>query len=193
MFTAALIGCGSGAKAPQSTDSESDSAGIHNVSYYINIEASPGTERAVGRAFDAWEASGFVTFLYAGRTKAGIRRDGRNTVSFLLTWPEDIPFGHIAYTALWYDRHGRIIEADIICNMRIANFTTYETLKPDACFVEEVLAHEIGHMLGLGHSENTDSIMHPLFQADADPRSLLIDPDSFLVLEKLMGDSFVLK
>ena len=184
MFTVILIGCGSGTKAPQSSDA---------VSYYLNSEASPGTERAVQRAFDAWEASGLVKFHYAGRTKAGIRKDGKNTVSFLLTWPEDIPFGHIAYTALWYDKQGRIIEADIICNMRIGNFTTYETLKPDACFVEEVLAHEIGHLLGLGHSEDPCSIMHPLFQADADPRPVLVGPDSFIVLEKLIGDSFILK
>ena len=176
LSAAVLIGCGSGTGAPQ-------------VSYFINVEASAGTERAVRRAFDAWEASELVAFQYAGRARAGIRRDGRNTVSFLLTWPEDVPFGHIAYTAFWYDRDGRIKEADIICNMRLANFTTYETRQPDSCFVEEVVAHETGHMLGLGHSDDPHSIMHPLIGAGAEPRPVLVDADALSALERFRAEN----
>ncbi len=142
------------------------------VGYYLNRAATESTARAVAIAFDAWEEfAGAGPFRYAGRGTAGIRRDGRNTVSFLLNWPEDIPFGHVAYTAVWYDRHGRIVEADIICNMRLVNFTTYETMTPDACFVEEVVAHEIGHMLGYEHSEDPEAVMYPIFRA-GEKRSL---------------------
>lgn len=189
LFTAALIGCGSGRETAQGADVDSGRAGMRDISYFINFEASEGTERAIRRAFDAWEVSGLVTFSYAGRARAGIYKDGKNTVSFLLTWPKDIPFKHIAYTVFWHGRQGEIAEADIIFNMRLANFTTYESRRPEAFFVEEVAAHEIGHMLGLGHSDDPDSIMHPLFHAGTDPRPELVDPDSLSMLKKIRETS----
>jgi hypothetical protein len=139
--------------------------GNGDIPYYLNRAASEASARAVERGFSAWEEAGAGPFRYAGRNAAGIQRDGKNTVSFLLEWPEEIPFGHVAYTAVWYGRSGRIVEADIICNMRLVNFTTYETMAPDSCFVEEVVAHEIGHLLGYEHSDDPHSVMYPLFQA----------------------------
>ena len=83
----------------------------------------------------------------------------KNTVSFLVKWPDDIPGDKIAWCQNWYDRFGNIIESDIIFNMRITRFTTLETNSVGAYYIEGVLAHEIGHMIGLGHINIDTSVM----------------------------------
>ena len=77
-------------------------------------------------------------------------------------WPPEVPMGKIAYCKSWYSRDGDIIESDIIFNMSIAKFTTLSTNKPDSYYIEGVLAHEIGHMIGLPHIDTEKSLMKPL-------------------------------
>jgi len=48
---------------------------------------------------------------------------------------------------------------DIIFNMQITRFTTLKTNTPGFYYIEGVLTHEIGHMIGLGHIESDTSIM----------------------------------
>jgi hypothetical protein len=130
----------------------------YRVQYYLNREATPLTERAVKRGFRRWAEATDFDFVYAGRHTAGLRRDGKNTVSFLLRWPEEIP-PKTAYCRNWRNRRGDIVESDIIFNMTIARFTTLETRTPEAYYIEGVLAHEIGHMLGLSHIEAPGCLM----------------------------------
>jgi predicted Zn-dependent protease len=51
------------------------------------------------------------------------------------------------------------VEADIIFNNQIARFTTIPTNLPDSYYLEGVLSHEIGHMIGLDHIDSPTSIM----------------------------------
>jgi len=132
------------------------------VLYYLNREANALTEQAVRKTFDRWSAVTHFEFIYAGRHRAGLRKDGKNTVSFLIAWPKKVPAGLVGYCMNWYDRRGNIIESDIIFNMSLAKFTTLETNTPDSYYIEGVLAHEIGHMLGLGHIDSGESLMKPL-------------------------------
>lgn len=135
------------------------------VEYYLNREATNLTETAVRETFARWSTSTHFSFVYGGRNGAGLRRDGKNTVSFLIKWPAEIPMGKIAYCCNWYDRKGNIVESDIILNMAIARFTTLHTNKPDSYYIEGVLSHEIGHMIGLEHSEDDGSLMKHLSSA----------------------------
>jgi predicted Zn-dependent protease len=146
------------------TNTTSESTSTHKwqskqVKYYLNKEANILSETAVRETFEKWNEKTGFQFVYSGRNKAGINKDGRNTVSFMLRWPADIPIGKVGYCKNWYDRKGSIIESDIILNMQITNFTTLHTNKKDAYYVEGVLSHEIGHMLGLNHSTSEKSIM----------------------------------
>ena len=88
-----------------------------------------------------------------------MHEDGKNTVSFLLKWPAGIPIDKVAYCKNWYNSSGKIIESDIIFNMQLTNFTTLRTNKPGSYYIEGVLAHEIGHLIGLGHIDDPSSIM----------------------------------
>lgn len=136
-----------------------------NIEYYINNEANTATVTAVNHGFEIWEREIDKTFSYIGTNYAGIKRDGKNTISFLMRWPPSIPSHHIAYCNKWY-QNGKIIEADIIFNMSLVKFTTLGSKQKDAYCIEGVLIHEIGHLLGLGHIDDEKSIMSPNFTID---------------------------
>lgn len=157
-----LFSCGE-----QGRGADHDTGCIHlrtspRVEYYLNKEANDQTEVAVLETFEGWGESTHFDFVYKGRHRAGLRRDGKNTVSFLLKWPKEIPIGKIAYCQNWYDGKGNIVESDIIFNMSVTGFTTRRTHTPGYYYIEGVLAHEIGHMIGLEHIEEEDCLMKAL-------------------------------
>lgn len=129
------------------------------IGYYLNREASTITEEAVRKAFDAWQGETRFSFVYLGRGRAGLRRDGKNTVSFMAAWPKDLPPNDIGYCMNWYDGEGRIVESDIVMNMSRVGFTTTRTNMPGSYYIEGVLAHEIGHSIGLNHIEEPGCLM----------------------------------
>jgi hypothetical protein len=160
LFAAAVCGFASGCS--QDCGDEVRLRTDPTVFYYLNKEANELTESAVKNIFAQWDEATHFSFVYMGRRRAGLRRDGKNTVSFLTRWPSKVPMGKTGYCKNWYNRKGEIVESDIIFNMVIAKFTTLETRKPDSYYIEGVLAHEIGHMIGLGHIDSETSLMKPL-------------------------------
>jgi len=149
---------------PSSCTQKAETEGPHRwqsdtIEFYLNREANLLTETVVRETFQNWGKKTHFTFVYGGRNRAGLKKDGKNTVSFLIRWPREIPIGKVAYCKTWYDRNGNIIESDIIFNMQLTMFTTLRTKKPDAYYIEGVLAHEIGHMIGLDHIKSPTSVM----------------------------------
>lgn len=185
VFSAAVFSCiiFFAACAPSQTGGDA-AAAVHlrkepRIEYYLNKEASDLTEITVRETFERWSKVTHFDFVYKGKHRAGLRKDGKNTVSFLVKWPNEIPIGHVAYCKNWYDRKGNIIESDIILNMAIARFTTLRTNKPDSYYIEGVLSHEIGHMIGLDHIKDDTSLMKQLsgteesfFKGEIDPLTL---------------------
>ena len=130
-----------------------------SITYYVNKEASILSETTIRTVFDEWSKRTPLKFVYGGRHRAGLHRDGKSTVSFVTRWPEELPISMAAYCRCWYDRQGSIVEADIIFNNQVARFTTKTTNLPDSYYLEGVLSHEIGHMIGLDHINSPTSIM----------------------------------
>ena len=129
------------------------------INYYINDKANIQSEEAIRKTFQNWKAETGIEFQYRGRTSALLKKDGKSVVSFLLTWPEKLPQDKVAYCRLYYDSEGFIVESDIVFNMQMARFTTLAKNTPEAYYIEGVLSHEVGHMLGLKHSRDATSIM----------------------------------
>jgi len=137
-----------------------------DIDFYLNKEANQISEIAVRKTFQKWGEKTHFNFHYKGRNRAGLKKDGKNTVSFLIRWPENIPISKVAYCQNWYDRKGNIIESDIIFNMQITRFTTLKSNTPDSYYIEGVLTHEIGHLIGLGHIKSNTSVMKPKSDAE---------------------------
>lgn len=127
---------------------------------------------AIYRSFETWENVECVNidFEFEGfveNIKAEHNPDGKN--ENLIIWIKDKKEwlsgkkekNMIALTTLTYDKFtGQIVDADIELNDWNFYFTT-TTIKEDIVIdVQNTMTHEIGHMLGLDHSDVAESTMY---------------------------------
>lgn len=117
------------------------------------VQAIPQAEAMLDKAGKDWSSVpdtslGFQSLGTVDGANAG--KDGRNTISMA----DDLFSGQkfIALTTNWYDDSGRIVEADMqIDPMAISGGYN----------VQQLVEHEMGHILGLDHSAVLSSVMYP--------------------------------
>ena len=126
------------------------------ISYAIDrrvVTGLGGSTEPIDHAFADWTtvADASISFRSAGvvdGAKAG--QDGKNTI----TVTDDLYAGQkvIALTTNWYDDSAHIKEADIQIDPAVLG---------NAYNVQQVVEHEVGHLLGLDHSAVLSSMMYP--------------------------------
>lgn len=173
-----------------------------NVEDTVDLLGEEGEAfEAVVRAATAWQnAPGILPTLVVQRGPAdpiGYRRNGRNknTVRYA---PDGDPLanGALAITVITFDAHAKeILDADVVLNgehgfsffsqdARNQGMSTYD--------LQNVLTHELGHMLGLGEDmTDVDATMYAYSQpGETGKRDLeVVDKDSIAALYSEAFDS----
>jgi hypothetical protein len=134
--------------------------GIHlrsgkSIDYYLDKGASDAVELAVRESFQLWSDATAFKFTYRGKAPGRIARDGRNMVILMTRWPTELPIGLAAWTQLYLDASGKIVESDLLLNAKAFSFTEKREAKPGSVYLEDVLAKEIGQSLGVGLGQET--------------------------------------
>lgn len=120
---------------------------------------------AIGNAVDSWNAAGQTTFRFEN-TGVTSRTDWESNDIHLVTFDENNSSGFftggsgtVAITPVSFFENGRIIDADVLFNGKNFRFTT--SGRGGRFDVQDVMAHELGHVAGLDHSGVCGSTMYP--------------------------------
>jgi len=137
----------------------------------LDAEAFAAGLVVAARAWSLPACSGATFSIMAARSSAGpLDADGRNDVVVHTTdWPLPLTPGAAGHTVIFVSGD-RIVEADVHLNARDFAFVLGKASpKVD---LRSILTHELGHVLGIGHSDVTRATMHAGLPAGIAARSL---------------------
>lgn len=157
---------------------------ITTMRWYLNPAGQgAGKAAAFQAAMQSWTNvtnAGHV-LQYAGTTTAGWLTDGKNTALWAVG--NGCTGGCLAITALWIDQPSkRILESDISFNSAFAwktDGTDFDT--------QAVAAHELGHSLGIHHTELTNAPLPTMFAIYFGPDGRTLENDDRAALQCAEG------
>jgi len=175
--------------------------GNRTLSYAINRNGCKDVlineaVKAVQRAFFAWASPNCTDlyFLYDGmvddqKTSLSLGQNEAPDHKNLLVWhnkwpPPDVTDSSVtrempAVTTVVYNTDtGAIVDADIDLNAQDFFWTATDDESKAATDIQNIVTHEVGHLLGLAHSKETEATMYETtHQGELDKRTLHADDE----------------
>jgi hypothetical protein len=148
------------------------------VTYSVNPSnldlPTTAIDPAVQAGANVWatQSSASFSFSFAGdsaQTTTGY--DGLNLVVL-----RNASSGSAIATTYWWSSGSNIIDADVVFWDGAFRFYAGSTGCSGGFYIEDIAAHEFGHVLGLGHSTLPGATMYPSTAA-CDMRNRTLDPD----------------
>lgn len=129
---------------------------------------------AIQAGFQAWQDAGCgVSFAYQGRQDSatfGGAADGQNVVFIIDSgWPED---SALVSTPAIFTSATDLVEVDFALNAQTYAWVTEGADGVNLMDVQGRVTHEVGHMLGLWHSDVTGASLNPALAGSPEARSL---------------------
>jgi hypothetical protein len=135
------------------------------IKLYIHESVPPEAYAAIDRAiaeFNAKAAQGREVFQIAARDVSGPlnpQKDGYSTIYWFKTWDTTMPSEQARTTIYWAGTE--IFEADIRIDAANFTFNYGETTDFTNVDLDSLMVHELGHVVGLAHTLEAGSAMHP--------------------------------
>jgi predicted Zn-dependent protease len=152
-----------------------------NPTQSSNVTGTPGQRSVFQSAFQEWEdiTTALVSFTEGALTDASVKPDGDDGINLITTNVTEEEFNNLGAGAIGLaipiSINGVTQEVDIMFNPT-TSFSTEGTTPGDRIDLESVATHEVGHLLGLDHSNILAATMFPSVVAGSNhPRDTELD------------------
>lgn len=149
------------------------------IVYHIHKDCYKPIERekckeAVVKSFNEWETPDCTTLRFERGEDTEEARGSFNSLDiksnkniivwYYNNWPYE-PNGVALTTVTYDDKTGKIYDADIELNGYYYRFDVVEKTPSTYTDIQNTITHEIGHMIGLDHVFEPESVMYPTAKA----------------------------
>ncbi|MCB9043786.1 MAG: gliding motility-associated C-terminal domain-containing protein [Chitinophagales bacterium] len=140
-----------------------------------NVANNTSAKNAFQHALSSWQCETHINMIVATTSTNLLSslNDGTNIIAFDAN--NTLPLGYLARTRSYYNNCGEnmiLLGMDmLLSNNTNWNFSAQEPNTNQVDF-ESMALHEIGHVVGLGHSLNTNDVMFPVLSMGTEKREL---------------------